>query len=464
MRHAFVCHQRLWSYGITNVYETKKACRITFGNLFYVALCIQVRHLKYEADVDVTKARTDTDSVISANHSDYRSAVDRAEQAKVAALDALEDQNEVAHDSLAHLQGQHAAELSRTTATHADALTTYQATCAARLKLLRENLDVQQRVELSEIEDRKNKHLQTLMENHKVAFAEMKDYYQGITADNCGLIKRYEEELAELRANQLKNAELLKAATDENERLRAPLAVVMAEVAQLRSKLSGVDKVKLMLSNARGRLKDNGRRRDSSKQAVLRLEQRLSQAAAKKEALYREFETSILDLQARTDRKNLMLAKRLDGYEAEAEGSEARIEQMVASMDLPKPQVLEVLHNTSAAVRDTQEALDRAKFGIARGVKVYNETLAAFQAKMIALEVPEAEAKGFGFGPLPDPKGGARTQPSGMVATPFNPAQTRAVGGGGFGAGGKENSGLQQQSNGGGGFGSSASTVGTSAF
>lgn len=256
-----------------------------------------MRHLKYEADVDVTQARNNADAVVSANHHAYRSAVDRAEQAKVAALDALEDQMEVAHDGVAHLQGALAVELAHTTATHADALAAYQATCAQRLKVLRENLDVQQRVELSEIEDRKNKHLQTLLENHEFAFAEMKQYYQGITADNCGLIKRYEEELAELRANQLRNADLLRAAGDENERLRAPLAVVVAEVAALRSKLAEVDKVKLMLRNARGRLKDSGRRRDASRNHVLKLEQRLAESAAKKEALYRAFETSILDLQ-----------------------------------------------------------------------------------------------------------------------------------------------------------------------
>jgi|AntAceMinimDraft_1070359.scaffolds.fasta_scaffold197623_1 Ni,Fe-hydrogenase I large subunit len=122
-----------------------------------------------------------------------------------------------------------------------------------------------------------------------------------------------------------------------------------------------------------------------------------------------------------------MLAKRLDGYEAEAEGCEAKIEQMVAAMNMPKPQVLEVLAATAAAVKETQSALQQATFGVARNVKVYNETLAALQARMVALGVPEAEAKGFGFGPLPDPKGGARTQPSGMVATPFNPTHTRAA-------------------------------------
>ena len=174
-----------------------------------------------------------------------------------------------------------------------------------------------------------------------------------------------------------------------------------------------------MLRNARGRLKDGGRKRDGRAREVARLRQRVEAAEAQREALYSEFETSILALQSKTDRKNLMLAKRLDGYEAEAEGCEAKIEQMVAAMELDKPAVLEVLRLTADSVRQTDEATDRTAFAIARGVKVYNETLAAFQDKMVKLGVPEAEARATGFDLLPEPEGGARTQPSGLVAAPF---------------------------------------------
>ena len=184
--------------------------------------------------------------------------------------------------------------------------------------------------------------------------------------------------------------------------------------------LSAQDEIKLMLRNAKGRLKDQGKRRDGGRMAVERLKAKLAAAEARREELYREFETTIVELQARTDRKNLMLAKRLDGYEAEAEGCEAKIEQMVAAMELDKGAVVGVLQHTAAAVRDTDEAVDATEFAIARGVKVYNETLAAFQEKMGRLGVPEDEIGGLGFELLPDPVGGARTQPSGLVAAPFN--------------------------------------------
>mmetsp|Transcript_60136 Transcript_60136/g.135977 ORF Transcript_60136/g.135977 Transcript_60136/m.135977 type:complete len:494 (-) Transcript_60136:267-1748(-) len=395
----------------------------------------KVRHLKYETDVDVTKVRTDTDKVLAENHETYRAKVERAEKGKVAALGELDDQLEVTHDAVAYLKTQQDLELAQVTAKHQATLEAYERTCSERLSLLRANLDVQQRVELQEIEDRKNAHLQTLMANHDEAFKEMKEYYQGITQDNCGLIKRYDEELSELRANHARNLDLKKAAQAENERLREPLGVVMAEVASLRASLSEVDKIKLMLRNARGRLRDGGRRRDAGKREVDRLKRQLARCDSRREALYKEFETSILELQSKTDRKNLLLAKRLDGYEAEAEGCEAKIEQMSAAMELDRGAVLNVLRGTAAAVKDADEDTDSLGFEIARGVKVYNETLAALQERMKALGVPEHEADDFGFEKLPMPEGGARTQPSGLVAAPFDKTERRTAllkTGGGF--------------------------------
>jgi hypothetical protein len=200
----------------------------------------KVRHLKYETDVDVTTVRKEADRVVSENHAAYRAKVERAEKGKVSALAELEDMSEIAHDAIATMQVQNELELKAVREKHADALAKFKETCKQRMEELIENLDVQKRVELQEIEDRKNLHLQTLMKNHEAAFSEMREYYQGITADNCGLIQRYEAELADLRTNQLRNADLLAAASAENARLREPLAKVMHDLAEVKGDLSEV--------------------------------------------------------------------------------------------------------------------------------------------------------------------------------------------------------------------------------
>lgn len=44
-------------------------------------------------------------------------------------------------------------------------------------------------MEIHEIEERKNAHINDLMDNHEKAFNEMRDYYNSITRDNLALIK-----------------------------------------------------------------------------------------------------------------------------------------------------------------------------------------------------------------------------------------------------------------------------------
>jgi hypothetical protein len=57
------------------------------------------------------------------------------------------------------------------------------------MKLLREDLELRRKVEILEIEERKNNHINELMKKHEKAFAEIKNYYNDITHNNLDLIK-----------------------------------------------------------------------------------------------------------------------------------------------------------------------------------------------------------------------------------------------------------------------------------
>lgn len=49
------------------------------------------------------------------------------------------------------------------------------------------------KVEIHEIEERKNQHINDLMINHETAFREMKGYYNDITRENLDIIKGLQE-------------------------------------------------------------------------------------------------------------------------------------------------------------------------------------------------------------------------------------------------------------------------------
>ena len=69
-----------------------------------------------------------------------------------------------------------------------------------KLERLKEELELRLKVEIHEIEERKNQHINELMKNHEEAFKEMKEYYNDITRENLELIKMHKEKLVDIRA------------------------------------------------------------------------------------------------------------------------------------------------------------------------------------------------------------------------------------------------------------------------
>ena len=57
-------------------------------------------------------------------------------------------------------------------------------------------------VEILEIEERKNNHINELMKKHEKAFGEIKNYYNDITHNNLDLIRSLKEEVRVAAAGQ----------------------------------------------------------------------------------------------------------------------------------------------------------------------------------------------------------------------------------------------------------------------
>jgi len=69
-----------------------------------------------------------------------------------------------------------------------------------KLRTLEAELELRMKVEIHEIEERKNQHINELMHNHEEAFTEMKTYFNDITRENLELIKQHREKLSELKS------------------------------------------------------------------------------------------------------------------------------------------------------------------------------------------------------------------------------------------------------------------------
>merc|ERR1719221_503491 len=89
---------------------------------------------------------------------------------------------------------------------------------------LKVDLELRRKVEIHEIEERKNQHINELLFNHQEAFDEIKAYYNDITHDNLQLIRNLKDEIHDMKEKEKKNQKRMALLTQENKDLSEPLA------------------------------------------------------------------------------------------------------------------------------------------------------------------------------------------------------------------------------------------------
>jgi hypothetical protein len=135
-----------------------------------------------------------------------------------------------------------------------DGLNEFKADCDARVQQLKEALELRRKVDIHEVEERKNQHINELVANHQTAFNQMKSYYNDITTSNLQLIRSLQQQIENLKAKAASNKQRLLDYTQENMKLSAPLQKVSADVAEIRANLRERAKDQLALKNTRARL------------------------------------------------------------------------------------------------------------------------------------------------------------------------------------------------------------------
>jgi len=101
-----------------------------------------------------------------------------------------------------------------------------------KLASLRDELELRRKVELHELEERKSLHINTLIENHQHAFAEIKNYYNAITQDNLSLIKSLKEEVVDMPKKDADNEKVMMKISSENKNLVEPLHKALNQVEE----------------------------------------------------------------------------------------------------------------------------------------------------------------------------------------------------------------------------------------
>ncbi|XP_075221357.1 dynein regulatory complex subunit 4-like [Lycorma delicatula] len=280
-----------------------------------------------------------------------------------------------------------------------------------RLTTLRNHLTLSTKMELAELEERKNQQINQLVKNHQEAYEQLKSYYSEITLNNLSLITTLKEQMMEMKNNENKMEKKLYELTSENKRLVQPLKAAKEQVAELQHQLEFYDKDKLSLANTKKQLNAVTKQLQQLTNEHDILQFTNEKIKAERDDLHDKFVSAILDLQQKAGLKNTILEKKLAALEETLEKREVQLSEAISATNLdPKTmrsinsKLEEVLNVKNKHVKDLQMEL-------ARVCKAHDDMLRTYEAKLAQFGIRKEE---LGFEPL---RANVGRGPAGLVTS-----------------------------------------------
>eukprot|EP00357_Protocruzia_adherens_P012602 CAMPEP_0115020674 /NCGR_PEP_ID=MMETSP0216-20121206/30327_1 /TAXON_ID=223996 /ORGANISM="Protocruzia adherens, Strain Boccale" /LENGTH=475 /DNA_ID=CAMNT_0002392675 /DNA_START=48 /DNA_END=1475 /DNA_ORIENTATION=+ len=279
-----------------------------------------------------------------------------------------------------------------------------------KLEDLREDLELRQKVEIHEIEERKNQHINDLLKSHEEAFRNLKSYYQDITHENLALIKDQKETEANLAARKAEIIANIANIEQQNKLLKDPLDKAQEERRELQNEVAGFQKCQMSLKNARARLVGLREKFEVTKKQKEELERKYQQTEQEKEELIEKFEFVIVKIKERAEYKNIVLDTRLQELQDHFERKEAQLSEVLHKAEIDPRYIQEITKQIQESIETKNTILKNLKYSLAHATKAYNDAIRVYEAKLVEFGIPAEE---LGFQPL-DTK--TSTMPAGLVA------------------------------------------------
>ena len=372
----------------------------------------KVKHLEYEHNNNVKTIGHEGDGLTADEKEMHDRRSEELRKMKKALTLELAERQWSNSEEIQQMRQQHAKNAQKMREGFERQLSDLQERQQKRLEDLEAELELRRKVHIHEIEERKNLHINDLMTNHEKAFGQMKSYYNDITSDNLKLIKSLKDEVADMKKKAVANQKLMHEISQENLKLKEPLAIAVAEVAELRAQLKDRQKDRLSLRNSRARLQvlehqlqDLQDNHDQQLSDYSRIEK-------ERNDLYASFEAAITDLRHKSDYENVLLEQKLDTMQTASDTAKEQVAQIINAAGLDASEMDRVsaaLHTTliqrNRSIRETRDDLIKV-------TKAYNDALRSFTQRLIELGIPHNEINDMGFTEIPT---NATTGPAGLV-------------------------------------------------
>lgn len=260
-----------------------------------------------------------------------------------------------------------------------------------------ESLTLKHRMEITEVEERKNAQIANLIKNHENAFAEMKNYYNDITLNNLSLIKSMKEQMEAMRNNEERMKKQVRELTTENKKYSTDLKSLQETSSELNRQLVNYEKDKQILANTKRRLSTVAKDLENLKWENEVLELRFEKCQSERDELHSRFVSAIFELQQKTGLKNVLLEKKLEKLSELLEQREAQISEVLAAAPLDPTAVVNANKKLEDMLNRKNTAIQDLQYELAKVCKAHDDLLATYESKLQEYGIPKAE---LGFQPL----------------------------------------------------------------
>mmetsp|Transcript_12161 Transcript_12161/g.13091 ORF Transcript_12161/g.13091 Transcript_12161/m.13091 type:complete len:477 (-) Transcript_12161:509-1939(-) len=357
----------------------------------------KVKHLEYEHRNNIKNIITEGTNLLETeqtNHEERERELLRVkEQLKFEQME-LELVNA---SKVAEVRQQHDKQLVKLRQQFEDSMNELTTRCDTRLHILENDLELRRKVEIHEVEERKNQHINDLIKNHKKAFSQMKSYYNEITSSNLKLIKSLQNQVEELKDRANQNKKLLYEYILENQKLSEPLMKVKNEINDLQTLLKERTKDQMALKNANSRLTSITKGSSIVRSKLKSLEEEYSNMERERDALYTGFEESIQRVKTQTEFQNQALEQRLIAAESNVEKAALQVEEIIRAANLDGNEVARMMSSLNQTLAAKDEVLRDLKFQVVKLQKGYNDSLEAYLSKLKELGIPVEELNEINF-------------------------------------------------------------------
>lgn len=273
-----------------------------------------------------------------------------------------------------------------------------------KITALKSEIELNYRMQMFEVEERKNDQIKKLIENHDLAFNDMKNYYNDITLNNMSLISSLKEQIEALRKQCERSDRVAAEMSAENRKLNEPLEQARKELVTLKRKLEFNERDKAQLSRLKHRnnyvekqLKDL-----TWETEVLLL--RNNTLVKQREELKEKFEEAVIELQQKTGLKNVLLERKIEIMEKESEKREIMLQETVnacktatGSAGNDAESAIQLERRIENILEDKNKMIQDLRYEVVRVTKAHDDLLATYESKLVQFGIPKEE---LGFKPL----------------------------------------------------------------